>query len=153
MAPVVCAVSAPMSREVVQAAVLFCLDRGADLRLVGVVEGKLTNSSRATGGERVGRYKHTRQELDRAAETARAAGVVATTTIRAGDLAEEAVREAEAVDASDLFRTHSGSRSGRLDEEAARRNGTRDSHHVVRRKAGESGLEARAHQLFERRRN
>lgn len=103
MPPVVCAVHAPMSREVVQAAVLFCLDRGADLRLVGVVEDKLSDSTRATGGERVRRYKHTRQELDRAAETARAAGVVGTTTMRAGDAIEEALREAEAIEASDVF--------------------------------------------------
>jgi hypothetical protein len=103
MPPVVCAVRAPMSREVVQAAVLFCLDRGADLRLVGVVEDKLSDSTRATGGERVRRYKHTRQELDRAAKTARAAGVVATTTMRAGDVMGEALREADAVDASDVF--------------------------------------------------
>jgi hypothetical protein len=74
--------------------VLFCLDRGADLRLVGVVEDKLSDSTRATGGERMRRYKHARQELDRAAETARAAGVVAITTVRAGDAVEEALREA-----------------------------------------------------------
>ena len=103
MSPVVCAVRAPMSREVVQAAVLACLDRGADLRLVGVVEDKLGDSTRASGGERVRRYKHVRQELDQAAERAPAAGVVATTTMRAGDLAREALREAEAVDASDVF--------------------------------------------------
>src|SRR5688500_14237647 len=84
MAPVVCAVPAPKSREVVQAAVVFCLDRSADLRLVGSVEDKLSDSTRATGGERVRRYKHTRQELDRAVETARVAGVVASMTMRAG---------------------------------------------------------------------
>jgi hypothetical protein len=80
MAPVVCAVRAPMSHGLVQSAVLFCLGRGADLRLVGIVEDKLSDSTRATGGERVRRYKHTRQELVRAVETARAAGVVATRT-------------------------------------------------------------------------
>jgi Universal stress protein family len=103
MAPVVCAVPAPKSREVVQAAVVFCLDRGADLRLVGIVEDKLSDSTRASGGERVRRYKHTRQELDRAVETARAAGVVASMTMRAGDAIEEALREADAIDASDVF--------------------------------------------------
>jgi hypothetical protein len=103
MPPIVCAVHAPMSHEVVQAAVLFCLDRGADLRLVGVVEDKHSDSTRATGGERVRRYRHTRQELDRAVATARAAGVVATTTVRAGDAIEETLREADAIDASDVF--------------------------------------------------
>jgi hypothetical protein len=103
VAPVVCAVAAPMSHEIVQAAMLFCLDRGAKLRLVGIVEDKLWDSTRATGGERVRRYKHTRLELDQALETARAAGVVATTTVRAGDVVREALREAEAVDASDVF--------------------------------------------------
>jgi hypothetical protein len=103
VAPVVCAVGAPMSHEVVQAAMLFCLDRGAKLRLVGIVEDKLWDSTRATVGERVRRYKHTRLELDQAVETARAAGVVATTTVRAGDVVREALREAEAVDASDVF--------------------------------------------------
>jgi hypothetical protein len=95
-----------MSREVVQAAVLLCLDRGADLRLVGVVEDKLSDSTRGTGGERVRRYKRTRQELDWAAETARTAGVVATTTVRAGNVTMEALREADAIDASDVFFVH-----------------------------------------------
>jgi hypothetical protein len=103
MALVVCGVRAPMSRELVQAAVLSCLDRGADLRLVGVVEDKLSDSTRGTSGERVRRYKHMKQELDQAAEIAQAAGVVATTMVRAGDAFEETLREAEAVDASDVF--------------------------------------------------
>jgi nucleotide-binding universal stress UspA family protein len=110
MPPVVCAVRAPMSRELVQAAVLSCLDRSADLRLVGVVEDKLSDSTRATGGERVTRYKHTRQELDQAAKTAQAAGVAVTTTVRAGDLTREALREAETVNASDLFFAHTRGR-------------------------------------------
>jgi hypothetical protein len=103
MPPVVCAVDGPASREAVRAAVDFCREHQADLRLVGIVEDKLTDSTRSGGGERVRRYKTVTLALKHAAETATATGVVATTAIRVGDPMRELLREAEAVGSGELF--------------------------------------------------
>jgi nucleotide-binding universal stress UspA family protein len=103
MPPVVCAVHEPASQKAVRAAIDFSRDHGAELRLVGVVEDKLRDSTRATGGERVRRRRAVDLELDRGAAAARAAGVVATTTVRVGDVRRELVREAEAEGAGELF--------------------------------------------------
>src|SRR5688500_13073042 len=103
MSDVLCAVDESGSGEAVHAAIDFCVDHIADLKLVGIVEDKLTDSTRATGGERVRRYKMVSLGLARAAEAARRAGVQATTTVRAGNAMEELVREADAVDSGELF--------------------------------------------------
>jgi nucleotide-binding universal stress UspA family protein len=91
------------SREAVRAAIDFCREHGADLRLVGVVEDKLTDSTRSGAGERARRYKAVGLALKQAAETAAATGVVATTAVRVGDPTRELLREAEAVGSGDLF--------------------------------------------------
>jgi hypothetical protein len=74
-----------------------------DMKLVGIVEDKLTDSTRGTGGERVRRYKMVSLGLDRAAEAARRAGVLATTTVRGGNAIDELVREADAAGSGELF--------------------------------------------------
>jgi hypothetical protein len=103
MSYVVCAVDESGSEEAVQAAIDVCLEHSADLRLVGIVEDRLTDSTRATGGERVRRNKTVKFGLNRAIEAARNAGVFATTTIRAGDLTKELLAEADAVGSGELF--------------------------------------------------
>src|SRR5919108_1928299 len=75
MPTVVCAVDELGGDEAVNAAVDFCVGHGADLRLVGVVKDKFTDSSRGTAGERVRRRKAVTAALERAADVARAAGV------------------------------------------------------------------------------
>jgi hypothetical protein len=103
MAGVICGVDEAGGAEAVRAAVDFCSEHGVDLRLVGIVEDKLTDSTRATGGERVRRYKMVSLGLARAAAEARDAGVLATTTVRAGNPMEELLREAKAVGSGELF--------------------------------------------------
>jgi hypothetical protein len=100
---VVCAVDESGSEEAVRAAIDFCLEHAADLRLVGIVEDKFTDSTRATGGERVRRNKWVNLGLHRATEAARRAGVRATTTIRAGNMMKELLAEADAVGSRELF--------------------------------------------------
>jgi hypothetical protein len=112
MAGVVCAVDEAGSAEAVRAAVDFCSEHDADLRLVGIVEDKLTDSTRGTGGERVRRYKTVSLGLDRASEAAREAGVLATTTVRVGKPLDELVREAEAVGSGELFFVRTRGRIG-----------------------------------------
>lgn len=103
MPGVVCAVDEAGGAEAVRAALAFCSEHEVGLRLVGIVEDKLTDSTRATGGERVRRNKLVSLGLVRAKEAARAAGVPATTTVRAGNPMEELLREAEAVGSGELF--------------------------------------------------
>jgi hypothetical protein len=111
MSYVLCAVDESGSEEAVRAAIDFCLDRIADLKLVGIVEDKLSDSTRAAAGERVRRYKSVSLGLDRAAEAARRAGVTAT-TVRAGNAIDELVREADAVGSGELFFIRTRSRIG-----------------------------------------
>ncbi len=118
MASVVCAVDEAGSAEAVRAAVDFCLEHAADLRFVGIVEDKITDSTRATGGERVRRYKIVSLELDRAVEAAREAGVLATTTVRVGKPMEELLRQATAVGSGELFFVR---RRGRIGAARARK--------------------------------
>jgi hypothetical protein len=112
MSCVVCAVDESGSEEAVRAAIDVCLDHAADLRLVGIVEDRLTDSTRATGGERVRRNKTVKLGLHRAAEAARNAGVLATTTIRAGDVTKELLAEADAVGSGELFFVRTRGRIG-----------------------------------------
>jgi hypothetical protein len=103
MPSVVCAIDESGSEEAVRAAIDFCLEHAADLRLVGLVEDKLTDSTRATGGERVRRNKTVKLRLHGAAEAARRAGVLATTTIRAGNVMKELLAEADAVGSGEIL--------------------------------------------------
>ena len=112
MSNVVCAVDESGSEEAVSAAIDVCLEHDADLRLVGVVEDKFTDSTRATSGERVRRNKTVKLGLRRAAEAARQAGVFATTTIRAGNPMKELLAEADAVGSGELFFVRTRGRIG-----------------------------------------
>ena len=112
MSYVVCAVDESGSEEAVQAAIGVCLEHGAELRLVGIVEDRLTDSTRATGGERVRRNKTVKLGLQRAAEVASNAGVLATTTIRAGDVMKELLAEADAVGSGELVFVRTRGRIG-----------------------------------------
>jgi hypothetical protein len=103
MPRVVCAVDESGSEEAVTAAIRFCLEHGADLRLVGVVEDKFTDSTLTTGGDRDRRTMMVTRRLHRAAEAARAAGVLATATVRAGNVTKEVLGEAHAVGSDELF--------------------------------------------------
>ena len=103
MATVVCAVDGREGAEAVDEAVDFCLEHGMDLRLVGVVEDKLSDSSRGTAGERLRRRNAVDARLIRAARLARAAGVPFTMTVRLGRVEEEVLAEADAVGSGELF--------------------------------------------------
>jgi len=118
MAGVVCAVDEAGGGEALRAAVDFCSEHDVDLRLVGIVEDKLTDSTRGTGGERVRRYKTVSLALARAAAAARAAGVPATTTVRGGNPVEELLKEAKAVGSGELFFVR---RRGRIGAAMARK--------------------------------
>ena len=100
---VVCAVDESGSEEAVRAAIDFCFEHAADLRLVGIVADKLTDSTRGTGGERVRRNNMVKLGLDRAAEAACGPRYIATTTFRAGNPMGELLREAKAVGSRELF--------------------------------------------------
>jgi Universal stress protein family len=103
MATVVCAVDEREGAEAVHAAVDFCLEHGADLRLVGVVRDRFTDSSRGTAGERVRRRNAVHTALERAADAARAAGVPVTSTVRLGRVENELLAEANAVGSGEFF--------------------------------------------------
>ena len=103
MSYVICAVDERDSEEAVRAAIDFCLQHDAKLRLVGIVKDKLTDSTRSTAGERIRRYKSVKLHLDVAADAARRAGVTTTTTVRAGDFRKRLLAEAEDVDSGELF--------------------------------------------------
>jgi hypothetical protein len=112
MSSILCAVDESGSEEAVRAAIDVCLEHDADLRLVGVVEDKFTDSTRATSGERVRRNKTVKLGLQRAVEAAREAGVRATTTIRAGAVLNELLAEADAVGSGELLFVRTRGRIG-----------------------------------------
>jgi hypothetical protein len=103
MPSVVCAVDEAGSEEAVRAAIDSCVEHGADLRLVGIVADKLTDSTHATSGERVRRNNTVRFRVERAADAARKKGVVATAVVRVGDPMEELLEEAKKVGSGELF--------------------------------------------------
>ena len=65
MHSVVCGIDESGSHEAVIAAVNYCRENGASLRLVGIVKDRLGDSTRATAGERVRRSKAVSLELNR----------------------------------------------------------------------------------------
>jgi len=103
MATVICAIDETEGTEAVDAAVSFCLEHGTDLRLVGVVRERFSDSSRGTAGERVRRRKAVTAALDRAAVVASAAGVPFTSTVRLGRMEDELLAEADAFRSGELF--------------------------------------------------
>jgi hypothetical protein len=103
MHTVLCGIDESGSPEAVQAAVDYCRERQADLRLVGIIRHKLSDSTRGTAGERVRRSKTVSLELNRAAEAARAAGVPVSMILRAGNPVPELVREAAATGSGEVF--------------------------------------------------
>jgi hypothetical protein len=103
MTRVLCAIDESGSPAAVHAAVDYCREHQAELRLVGVVSAKLSDSTRGTAGERVRRSLMVRFELDRAAKAARAAGVITTTTLRAGNAVRELLREVVAIGSAEVF--------------------------------------------------
>jgi hypothetical protein len=98
-----CGLDESGSSEAVRAAIEYCREHRADLRLVGVVQHELGDSTRGTAGERVRRSMTVRFELERAAQAARAAGVTATTTLRAGNPVHELLREVVAMGSAEVF--------------------------------------------------
>jgi nucleotide-binding universal stress UspA family protein len=103
MHSVLCGIDESGSHEAVRAAVNYCRENRADLRLIGFVKDKLSDTTTVTAGERVRRSKTVRLELDRAAEAARAAGVTVSTTLRAGNPVAELLREAAATGSGEVF--------------------------------------------------
>jgi nucleotide-binding universal stress UspA family protein len=103
MHSVLCGIDESGSHEAVRAAVNYCRETAADLRLIGFVKEKLSDTTTDGAGERVRRSKTVRLELDRAAEAARVAGVTVSTTLRAGNPVPELLREAAAVGSGDVF--------------------------------------------------
>jgi hypothetical protein len=110
MATVICAIDDRGGAEAVDAAVSVCLEHGADLRLVGVVKERISDSGRGMAGERVRRRTVVQTELERAAVVARAAGVPFTTTVRPGRVEEELLAEADAFQSGELVFVRSRSR-------------------------------------------
>jgi hypothetical protein len=103
MHSVLCGIDESGSQEAVRAAVNYCRETAADLRLIGFVKDKLSDTTTVIAGERIRRSKTVRLELDRAAEAARAAGVAVSTTLRAGNPVPELLREAAATGSGDVF--------------------------------------------------
>jgi hypothetical protein len=103
MHSVLCGIDESGSHEAVRAAVNYCRENRADLTLIGFVKDKLSDTTTGTAGERVRRSKTVRLELDRAAEAARAAGVTASTTLRAGNPEPELLRAAAATGSGEIF--------------------------------------------------
>jgi nucleotide-binding universal stress UspA family protein len=103
MHSVLCGIDKSGSHEAVGAAIEYCRENGAELRLVGIVKDKFSGPTHGGAGERIRRYKTVNFELDRAAKSARAAGVTALTTVRVGDPIRELVQEANATGSTELF--------------------------------------------------
>jgi hypothetical protein len=103
MHSVLCGIDESGSHEAVRAAVNYCRENRADLRLIGFVKDKLSDTTTVIAGERIRRSKTVRLELDRAAEAARAAGVAVSTTLRAGNPVPGLLREAAATDSGEIF--------------------------------------------------
>jgi nucleotide-binding universal stress UspA family protein len=103
MHSVLCGIDESGSHEAVRAAVDYCRENRTDLRLIGFVKDKLSDTTTVIAGERVRRSKTVRLELDRAAEAARAAGVTVSTTLRAGNPVPELLREAAATGSDEVF--------------------------------------------------
>jgi hypothetical protein len=103
MRSVVCGIDESGSYEAARAAVDYCRENRADLRLIGLVKDKLSDTTTVLAGERIRRSKTVRLELDRAAEAARMVGVPVTTTLRAGNLEPELLREAGATGTGEIF--------------------------------------------------
>ena len=103
MHTVLCGIDESGSPEAVRAAVDYCREHQADLRLVGLVRHKLSDSTRGTAGERVRRSKTVSFELNRAAEAARAAGVRVSMIRRTGNPMLELLREAAATGSGEVF--------------------------------------------------
>jgi len=103
MHSVLCGIDESGSHEAVRAAVNYCRETAGDLRLIGFVKDKLSDTTTVIAGERVRRSKTVRLELDRAAEAARTAGVSVTTTLRAGNPEPELLREAAATGSGEVF--------------------------------------------------
>lgn len=122
MPTVVCAVDELDGEEAVKAAIDFCLENEAELRLLGIVKDKFTDSTRGTGGERVRRRKAVAAALDRAGDAARAAGVPYTKTFRIGKSVEDLVlAEAHAVASGEIFFVRKRGRLGAALTRAPRR--------------------------------
>jgi nucleotide-binding universal stress UspA family protein len=103
MHSVLCGIDESGSHEAVRAAVNYCRENRADLRLIGFVKDKPSDTTTVIAGERVRRSKTVRLELDRAAEAARAASVTVSTTLRAGNPVPELLREAAATGSGEIF--------------------------------------------------
>jgi hypothetical protein len=103
MATVVCEIDEAGSPAAVRAALDYCREHDADLRLVGVVQDRLGDSTRGTAGERIRRSRMVRFELERALQAARAADVPATMTLRAGNTVHELLREVVEIGSAEVF--------------------------------------------------
>ncbi|HEX5469595.1 MAG TPA: hypothetical protein VFW80_11175 [Gaiellaceae bacterium] len=104
MLTVLCGIDESGSPEAVSAAINYCRQNHADLRLIGFVKEKLSDTTTVIAGERVRRSKTVRLELNRAADAARAAGVTVSTSVRAGnDMRGQLLRAAEANGSAEVF--------------------------------------------------
>jgi hypothetical protein len=109
MRTVLCGIDESGSPEAVSAAIDYCRQNQADLRLIGFVKERLSDTTTVIAGERVRRSKTVRLELNRAAEAARAAGVTASTSLRAGNgIGEQLLREAGANGSVEVFYVPTG---------------------------------------------
>ena len=109
MATVLCAIDGgAASEEALRGAVSDCRARGAKLHLLGVVATPRLEAPSPAYGERVRRFQDVEYALVHGARAARAAGLSPTISIRAGDLAAEALAEARRVGATEalLAREH-----------------------------------------------
>ena len=103
MAQVVCAVDeSKAATAAVTAAIDFCRNHDADLRLLGIVK-PVFGVTQPAYGEQVRRFRQVEFALVQAARAAREAGFKPAIAIRGGDPARELVREADAVGAGELF--------------------------------------------------
>lgn len=111
MARVLCAVDdSPAAGEAVRAAIAFCREHGAALKLVGVVKPSIFDPPQPSSGERVRRFNQVQFALARAAEVAREGALESEITVRAGDPAKELLREADATLTEEVFLARSRNR-------------------------------------------
>jgi nucleotide-binding universal stress UspA family protein len=107
MAYVLCEVDdSRAAREAVDAAIAFCREHDAVLRLVGVVKDSFFDPPQPSYGERTRRYRYVERALVEAAEAARAAGLRPEVTLRAGKPVDELIGEAETFSAEEIFVGH-----------------------------------------------
>lgn len=104
MKTVLCAIDGSVaSREAARQAIEFTGQHGLELGLVGVVPLPRLDPPQPAHGARARRFLQVQDELIRASEAAKQAGILPAISLRAGDPEAELRDEAASTGATDLF--------------------------------------------------